>query len=138
MNEDQAPVVVAPESASGTEGGVLSFDVTASDPDGDPIATLAADLGPDGRAYGFPGREPDPALGTPAGALSSQAVPVRGWVEPAHSEVRLDVTGRGIVVRIEIGAGQAALSAVLAGPGGRVGAGRILPGGDLDGNGVAE
>ena len=37
------PVVVAPRAVDGEEGGILIFDVTASDPDGDPV-TLTADL----------------------------------------------------------------------------------------------
>lgn len=37
-----APVVVAPASITMNEGGIISFRVTASDPDGDPIASLTA------------------------------------------------------------------------------------------------
>ncbi|MEK7316991.1 MAG: Ig-like domain-containing protein, partial [Candidatus Eisenbacteria bacterium] len=43
-NEDRAPLVVAPTVVDGEEGGVLLFDVTASDPDGDALDNLGADL----------------------------------------------------------------------------------------------
>jgi hypothetical protein len=41
---DQAPAVAAPAAADGEEGGTLAFQVSASDPDGDPIESLGADL----------------------------------------------------------------------------------------------
>jgi hypothetical protein len=43
-NADRAPSVTAPLVADGEEGGILTFDVTASDPDGDAIGALTADL----------------------------------------------------------------------------------------------
>ncbi|HEU4726084.1 MAG TPA: putative Ig domain-containing protein [Candidatus Eisenbacteria bacterium] len=43
-NADRAPIVAAPTVVDGEEGGVLLFDVTASDPDGDALAGLGADL----------------------------------------------------------------------------------------------
>ncbi|MGH7680408.1 MAG: S8 family serine peptidase [Candidatus Eiseniibacteriota bacterium] len=39
---DLAPVVAAPPTVSGSEGTLVSFTVTASDPDGDPIYSLTA------------------------------------------------------------------------------------------------
>jgi hypothetical protein len=41
---DQAPSVTAPLAVNGEEGGTLSFGVTASDPDGDAISSLSANL----------------------------------------------------------------------------------------------
>ena len=41
---DQAPSVTAPSAVDGEEGGTLSFQVFASDPDGDAIESLTADL----------------------------------------------------------------------------------------------
>jgi len=43
-NVDRAPSVGAPAAVSGTEHVLLTFTVTASDPDGDAIASLTADL----------------------------------------------------------------------------------------------
>jgi hypothetical protein len=43
-NPDKAPVVSAPANISGTENQTLSFTVSASDPDGEAIAALTADL----------------------------------------------------------------------------------------------
>lgn len=43
-NEDRAPLVAAPTVVDGEEGGVLLFDVTAIDPDGDALSGLGADL----------------------------------------------------------------------------------------------
>ena len=40
----RAPVLTAPDTVRGAEGAPLSFMVTASDPDGDAIAALTADL----------------------------------------------------------------------------------------------
>jgi hypothetical protein len=42
-NVDRAPLVNAPASASAAEGAVIAVSVTASDPDGDAIASLTAD-----------------------------------------------------------------------------------------------
>ncbi len=42
---DHPPVVVAPSTVSGAETSVITVDVTASDPDGEPITSLTADLG---------------------------------------------------------------------------------------------
>ena len=54
-NEDRAPVVVAPAVVDGEEGGILLFDVSASDPDGDALSGLSADLAalPSGNAATF-------------------------------------------------------------------------------------
>lgn len=41
---DQAPSVTAPLAVNGEEGGTLTFVVTASDPDEDPISSLSANL----------------------------------------------------------------------------------------------
>ncbi|HYJ33753.1 MAG TPA: putative Ig domain-containing protein [Candidatus Binatia bacterium] len=41
-NVDAAPIVTAPLSQSGGEGTTITFTVTASDPDGDPITSLTA------------------------------------------------------------------------------------------------
>jgi|GEM_PF-3351837 len=43
---DTAPTVTAPLAVNGEEGGTLTFDVSASDPDGDPIGSLTANLTP--------------------------------------------------------------------------------------------
>lgn len=43
-NTDRAPVVDAPTVVDGEEGGILLFDVSASDPDGDALSGLQADL----------------------------------------------------------------------------------------------
>ena len=43
VNNDRQPVILAPESVSGTEGVLLSFTVTAEDQDGDAISELRAD-----------------------------------------------------------------------------------------------
>jgi hypothetical protein len=43
-NLDRAPVAVAPETATGGEGMPITVNVTASDPDGDPIDSLKVDL----------------------------------------------------------------------------------------------
>ncbi|HET9951678.1 MAG TPA: putative Ig domain-containing protein [Candidatus Eisenbacteria bacterium] len=43
-NQDRAPVVSAPIVVDGEEGGILDFNVSASDPDADPVADLTADL----------------------------------------------------------------------------------------------
>src|SRR5207247_486120 len=43
-NVDRAPVVSAPVEVSGGENGVITVNVTASDPDGDAITSLSADL----------------------------------------------------------------------------------------------
>ncbi|HEU4765151.1 MAG TPA: putative Ig domain-containing protein [Candidatus Eisenbacteria bacterium] len=48
---DQAPVVTAPANESGTEGTLLTFTVTASDPDGQPITSLAATPLPTGATF---------------------------------------------------------------------------------------
>ncbi len=49
---DHPPAVTAPLAINGEEGGFLTFGVSASDPDGDPISSLTADLGslPEGDA----------------------------------------------------------------------------------------
>ena len=44
LRTDHAPSVTAPLAINGEEGGTLSFDVTASDPDGDAISSLSADF----------------------------------------------------------------------------------------------
>ncbi len=41
---DRPPVVTAPPVINGEEGGTLTFDVSASDPDSDPIGSLTANL----------------------------------------------------------------------------------------------
>ncbi len=43
-NVDRAPVVVAPPAVFAAEGGVVHIEVSASDPDGDVIDALSADL----------------------------------------------------------------------------------------------
>ncbi|HYJ34094.1 MAG TPA: putative Ig domain-containing protein [Candidatus Binatia bacterium] len=48
---DQAPVVTAPANESGTEGTLLTFTVTASDPDGDAITSLTASPLPSGATF---------------------------------------------------------------------------------------
>ncbi|HSQ59620.1 MAG TPA: hypothetical protein VLT84_04225, partial [Acidobacteriota bacterium] len=41
-NSDRAPIVTAPPTANGAEGSLLTVNVTASDPDGEAIASLTA------------------------------------------------------------------------------------------------
>ncbi len=48
---DNPPVVSAPASATGVEGARLTFMVTASDPDGDPITSLTAAPLPSGSSF---------------------------------------------------------------------------------------
>src|SRR5258705_10631570 len=48
---DSAPVVTAPASESGAEGSLLSFTVSASDPDGDAITSLTAGPLPSGATF---------------------------------------------------------------------------------------
>jgi len=48
---DQAPVVTAPANETGTEGTLLTFTVTASDPDGNPITSLTASPLPTGATF---------------------------------------------------------------------------------------
>src|SRR5439155_1151864 len=43
-NVDRAPVVSAPVEVSGAENGMITVNVTASDPDGDAITSLSAEL----------------------------------------------------------------------------------------------
>lgn len=50
-NNDRGPVLTAPASVAGMEGQPLSFTVSASDPDGDPIATLRAEWLPGGATF---------------------------------------------------------------------------------------
>src|SRR5687767_7412099 len=50
-NVDRAPVVVAPATASGAEGTLISFTVSASDPDGDAITSLTAAPLPAGATF---------------------------------------------------------------------------------------
>ena len=50
-NTDRAPVVVAPVATSGPENAQLTFTVTASDPDGEAIVTLAAANLPAGATF---------------------------------------------------------------------------------------
>ena len=45
------PIVTAPSIVSGNEGSLISFSVTASDPDGDGISSLTASLLPDGATF---------------------------------------------------------------------------------------
>jgi len=48
---DRPPVVTAPATVTGTEGSLLSFTVTASDPDQDAITSLTAPDAPTGSAF---------------------------------------------------------------------------------------
>ena len=50
-SSDQAPVVSAPASVITEEGGFFSFNVFATDPDGDPIASVTADPLPPGALF---------------------------------------------------------------------------------------
>ncbi|HSQ61301.1 MAG TPA: putative Ig domain-containing protein, partial [Acidobacteriota bacterium] len=54
-NTDRGPVVAAPSTVEGSEGRLLEFGATASDPDGDPITQFQADLAslPAGHAASF-------------------------------------------------------------------------------------
>jgi serine protease len=51
FNNDRGPVVHVPGSVHGTEGGALSFTVTAADPDGDLVTTLRAEGLPPGAVF---------------------------------------------------------------------------------------
>jgi len=64
---DRSPVVTAPATAIVTEGNALSVTVTASDPDGDAITSLAADLSalPAGNNAAF-----TPGAGNTSGTLT--------------------------------------------------------------------
>jgi len=44
LNADRGPVLTAPASASAAEGSLLTVDVEATDPDGDAVSSLSADL----------------------------------------------------------------------------------------------
>ena len=48
---DRAPVVLAPSTASGPEGALLTFTATAVDPDGTPILSFAAPSLPPGATF---------------------------------------------------------------------------------------
>jgi len=48
---DRAPVVTAPPTVSGMEGTAVSFNVSASDPDGQPIASLTSSALPFGASF---------------------------------------------------------------------------------------
>lgn len=50
-NFDRAPAVTAPASVSGPEDALITFGVSAADPDGDPIASLSAAPLPSGAAF---------------------------------------------------------------------------------------
>ena len=50
-NVDRAPAVTAPASVSGAEGSVLTFSVSAADPDGDAITSLTAAVLPAGAVF---------------------------------------------------------------------------------------
>ncbi len=56
-NTDRAPIVTAPATQTIAEGALLTFIVTAADPDGDPVATLEVGEIPVGSTY-----TPDPGL----------------------------------------------------------------------------
>jgi hypothetical protein len=49
--QDRAPVVLAPATAFGTEGTLISFTVSASDPDGDALTSLTAAPLPAGATF---------------------------------------------------------------------------------------
>ena len=51
LDAPQPPIVVGPSSVTGAEGGTVEFDVTASDPDGSPIDSLAASSLPVGATF---------------------------------------------------------------------------------------
>lgn len=51
LNGDRQPVVLAPDSVSGADGELLSFTITAEDPDGDAITVLRADPLPPGALF---------------------------------------------------------------------------------------
>ncbi len=65
-NADRAPVVAAPAVVDGEEGGILLFDVSANDPDGDALSALGADLSalPSGHSATFA-----PAAGNASGTF---------------------------------------------------------------------
>jgi hypothetical protein len=51
---DRAPAVAAPSAINGEEGGVIAFSVSASDPDGDAIASFTAEFSlPEGNDASF-------------------------------------------------------------------------------------
>jgi parallel beta-helix repeat protein len=63
-NVDRAPVVTAPATATGSEGSAITVNLTAVDPDGDPIDALEADLS------GLPAGTFTPAADHKSGTLS--------------------------------------------------------------------
>jgi PKD repeat protein len=52
---DRAPAIVAPTARIASEGELLTFPVTASDPDGEPILSLAASDLPSGATFAWDG-----------------------------------------------------------------------------------
>jgi hypothetical protein len=62
-NTDRAPVVTAPATATVAENGLLTVNVTAVDPDGDPLSSLAATGVPAGATF-------TPSPGNTHGTLS--------------------------------------------------------------------
>lgn len=72
-NTDRPPVITAPATVTGNEGSLITFDVTASDPDGDFIAFLTAS-GPAMEAGG----SFVPVVGNSAGTFSWTPAPTQG------------------------------------------------------------
>ncbi len=83
---DRGPAIVAPDVVSGEEGGSVSFTISVTDPDGDPIQGLTVDLSslppgndatftPTGRGSGGGTFLWHPATGT----AGTYAVPLTAW-----------------------------------------------------------
>jgi hypothetical protein len=51
VNRDRGPVILAPQTIDGNEGALISFDATATDPDGDSIQSMWIDLLPPGAEF---------------------------------------------------------------------------------------
>jgi hypothetical protein len=51
LNVDRVPIVTGPSSVSGSENALLTFTVSASDPDGDAVSSLGAGPLPSGAAF---------------------------------------------------------------------------------------
>ena len=62
-NADRSPIVVAPDMEEGPEGALLTFTVTASDPDGEPVTSMSASNLP-------PGAHFEPNVSTQSGVFS--------------------------------------------------------------------
>ena len=102
---DRAPAIAAPKAAEGEEGGTLSFTVTASDPDGEAVTGMTADLSglPAGNSASFT-NGPGPASGAflwpmKAGEAGAYVVTFRASNSSAGSaQTNINVAVSGVSV----------------------------------------